>query len=184
MCKNAEAQVLNAAEASESTILSLLTTANVINTAEGQKIDADFKTAIADIQAWKSGTPATDAEEVIQDIEAALPLIPIPVPFNVLVPIALGGLATVLTLLGANSPTSAPAVSENAEEVVAAQTIHAHTVAATGEAKVEALTGYKPSMIDKARAMLGDSSIAANKYKQVWNKTVEDNNLPESLKTA
>lgn len=183
MCKNAEAQVLNIAETAESTIITLLTESNLINTSEGQKIDADFKIAITDIQNWKSGTPATDAVEVIQDIEAVLPLIPIPPPFNVLVPIALGGLTTILTLLGANSPAPAVATADP-EEHAAVQTLHAHAVAATGEAKVTSLTGYKPSVIDKARAMVGDSGIAAGKYKQVWNKAVEENGLPETLKAA
>lgn len=183
MCANAEAQVLNAAEAAESTVLSLLTSAGAINTAEGQQINADFKTAIADIQAWKSGTPATNAVQVIQDIEAALPLIPLPAPFNVLVPIALGGLATILTLLGANSP--APAEPEATPALAPhIQMAHATAVAAAGEAKVASLTGYKPSTMDKARAMLGETSIAANRYKGVWNKTVDENDLPADLKAA
>lgn len=183
MCANAEAQVLNAAEAAESTVISLLTESNLISTPEGQKITTDFKTAITDIQNWKSGTPATDAVEVINDIEAALPLIIIPAPFNVLVPIALAGLTTILTLLGANSPAPVEAGVEATGVVLpASQTLHAHAVAATGEAKVETLTGYKASKWDKARAMVGDTHVAADAYRKVWNDAVVKNGLPESLK--
>lgn len=180
MCKNAQSQVLNIAQQVETTTVSLLTEAGVLNSAEGQTIAKDFGALITDIQNWKSGTPATDAAQVVQDIEAALPLIPIPAPYNVLVPIALGGLATIFTLLGANSPAP-PSEAATAPETEAVQAIHAHTVAATGEAKVESLTGYKPSVIDKARASLGDTAIAANKYKQVWNNAVAQNNLPATL---
>lgn len=183
MCKNAEAQAVNIAEAAETTTLSLLTESKLISTAQGQTISGYFGQLIGFLQGWKSGTPATDAMQIVQDIEAILPSLPIPAPFNLLVPVALGGLATILTLLGANSP--APATEGATPELSPAlQHIHAHSVADAGEAKVEALTGYKVSVIDKAKAMLGNSSIAANKYKQVWNKTVEENGLPETLKAA
>jgi hypothetical protein len=173
---------LNIAEVAESTAINLLTESKLISTAQGQVVSGYYSTLIADIKNWKSGTPANDIEQIVQDIEAILPALPIPAPFNVLVPIALGGLTTILTLLGANSP--APTPDESTVPAEAHQLAHAHTVGAAGEAKVEALTGYKPSMIDKARAMLGDSSIAANKYKQVWNDTVDANGLPETLKAA
>lgn len=183
MCKAAETQVLNIAQSVESTVISLLTETKLISTAEGQTISSDLGVLLTDIANWKSGTPATDIEQVVNDIEAALPALPIPAPFNLLIPIALGGLTTILTLLGANSPAPAPAAVP-AELTAQVQTLHAHSVAAAGEAKVETLTGYKPSTFDKARAMLGDSSIAANKYKDVWNKAVADNKLPTTLKAA
>ena len=189
MCQQAEAQVLNVAKTAESTVITLLAESKLITTAEGQTITTDFTTLITDIQNWKSGTPATDAIQVVEDIEAVLPALPIPAPFNILVPIALGGLTTILTLLGANSP--APATPETTAAVAAApalaahiQTLHASAVAAAGEAKVTSLTGYKPSVMDKARAMMGDTHVAANKYKQTWNTTVSDNGLPETLKAA
>lgn len=199
MCKQSEAQVLNVVKASESTIITLLTEAKLISTAQGQTIETDFEALIADVQNWKSGMPADAAMQVVQDIETALPLLPIPPPYNILVPVALAGLTTILTLLGANSPAPAaieidgggngdgtgltPSLEPNplAPHV---QTLYAHSVAAQGEAKVEQLTGYKVSMIDKARAMMGDSGIAAKKYKQAWNETVETNGLPDTLKAA
>lgn len=182
MCQQSEAQVLNVVKASESTIITLLTEAKIISTAQGQTIETDFEALIADVQNWKSGTPADAAIQVVQDIEAALPLLPIPPPYNILVPVALAGLTTILTLLGANSP--APAIANAGELTAHVQTLHAHSVAAQGEAKVESLTGYKPSTMDKARAMMGDSGIAAKKYKQVWNETIETNGLPDTLKAA
>ena len=63
----------------------------------------------------------------------------------------------------ATEPIASPAAMQ-------AQTIHAHTVAAAGEAKVTAMTGYKPSVWEKARAAAGDTHVAANAYKKEWAK--------------
>lgn len=185
MCKNAESQVLNIAQVSESTIIILLTEAKVITTAQGQTIQTDFTAAITAIQNWKAGTPATDISEIITAIQSNLQLIPIPAPLNLLIPAALAGLQTILSLLGANSPAPVAAGVEATTEAVAAhQMFHAHAVAADGEAKVAELTGYKPSMWDKARAASGDTHVASDAYIKHWDATVEKNGLPEELKVA
>lgn len=186
MCANAEQQLINIAQVTETTAISLLTESKLISTTQGTTITSYFSTLITDLKAWKSGTPATNILQIVEDIAALLPSLPIPAPFNLLVPVALGGLETILTLLGANSPAPVTAATEGAVPELAPhlQSLHANAVAVAGEAKVESLTGYKPSTIDKARAMFGDSSIAAKKYKQVWNETVESNSLPETLKVA
>jgi hypothetical protein len=177
MCKNAESQVLNIAKVSESTIVSLLTQANLISTSQGQTIQTDFTAAITAIENWKSGTPATEILEIVQGIMSNLQLIPIPAPFNLLVPAALAGLETILGLLGANESTA----STTDAPASAAQ---AHVIAAASQQQVAKLTGYKVSMFDRGRAVLGDNHVAADKYKGVWNGVVEKNSLPETLKVA
>lgn len=185
MCANAEAQVINIAQVAETTTISLLTESKLISTTQGTTITSYFSTLITDLKAWKSGTPATNILQVVQDIQALLPSLPIPAPFNLLVPVALGGLETILTLLGANSPAPVEAGVEATTEALAAnQELHAHATAAAGEAKVVQLTGYKASKWDKARAMVGDTHVASDAYRKVWNETVESNSLPETLKAA
>jgi hypothetical protein len=188
MCKLSESQALNAAKVGEESLVKLLTDAGIIDTPMGKTITGYAGTLITDIEAWVPGTFPQEALEVVQDIENELPSLPIPTPFNVFVPLALGLFATVFTLLSANSP--APGIppvdagSPDGDLNAAAQTFHAHAVGAAGEAKVYQLTGYKPSVFDKGRAALGDTHVVANAYKSRWEELRKENNLPETLKLA
>lgn len=169
MCKLSETQVLNAAQAVETTAITFLTSLSLISTAEGQTITTDFKTLLTDIQGWKSGTPVDDIEQVVGYIQSGLSLLPIPAEYQAGLQIILGGLEGVLVLLGANS----------ADTSVPANLMQAHLVAAAGEKKVIAYTGYKPSRIDKARAALGDTHIFADRYNQTWDAWFKNSGLPD-----
>lgn len=167
MCKNSESTILSAAQAVETTAVAFLTSLKLISTTEGQTITTDFQTLIADIQAWKSGTPITNIEQVIADIQNGLSLLPIPEPYVAGLDIILGGLQGVLAILGANSTDTS----------VAANMRSAHVIAAAGVKQVEVSTGYKVSMIDRARASLGDTNVFATKYLQTWDAWAEKSNL-------
>ena len=103
-----------------------------------------------------------------------------------LINIILAGIVTVITFVSANSPAPAPAtpVPVPADVAAHAATFSAHAIGADGEAKVEALTGFKVSIWDKARAAAGDTHVAANHYKKTWNSGIDAGGFDPKYKLA
>lgn len=174
MCTNAEKTIDNLLIAEEPTVKILLTDANLINTPTGTVVINEYSAILTALAGWTPGTPAQEVIEVINDFQAGLDALPIPETFLVLENVIEAGVVTAIGLLTANSPApqAPPQGGAGVDAAFAAsyQTLHAHAAAADAEAKVTALTGFKPSVFDKARAALGDTHVAAKHYTAVWDK--------------
>src|ERR1700722_6300936 len=116
-------------------------------------------------------------------MNAVFTAVPISPELQALINVILAGIETVIGVVTANSPAPVPAPAAATPEVITSgQAIHAHAVAASTEAKVTALTGFKPSFWDKARAAAGDTHVAAGHYNSEWNKAVDAGGFPATLK--
>jgi hypothetical protein len=191
MCTNAAAQAENLLKAAEPTLVGLLSFLNQTNTPAGKAVVTAYDAAIAALGNWKSGTTAQNVLQLLGDFTTVFSQLaaslPIPAPVVILVDLISGAVSAVIGILEANSPAPPAPASEGVitpQVKAAAQTLYAHTKGAEAEAMVYALTGYKPSFWDKARAVLGDTHVAANAYKSQWNKAVTAGSFPASLKTV
>ena len=179
MCKSAAATAAVLMKAIEPTIVQLLTLEGIANTPAGTSAINAFNAALTAVESWKSGTTSADVIQLINAFVAVFDTLPLPPTVQTLVSIITAGIEGVIAAITANSPApvttegTTPVAADAAAEAEAVQTIHAHSVANAAEAKVTALTGYKPSTLDKARVALGDTALPAIKYKQVWNGAVD-----------
>lgn len=186
MCQNAAAQAANLLKAEEPTLVGILAFLNQTNTPAGIAVVTAYNAAVVALDNWQSGTAAQNVLQLINDFttgfNALAASLSLPAPVVVLVDLISGGVEAVIGIIESNSPAPPAPAAATPEEAAAAQTFHAHAVGAAAEAKVTALTGVKLSAWDKARAALGDSHVAANRYKSEWNSAVAKGGLPATLK--
>ena len=189
MCQNASSQASNLLKAEEPTLTGVLALLGQTSTPAGIAIVTAYNAAVVALANWKQGTAAQNVLQLLGDFTTAFnalaSTLPLPPEVDVLVNLIAGGIAAVIGIINANSPApAAPAGAATPELAAAAQTFHAHAAGADAQAKVTALTGVKLSHWDMARAALGDTHVAANRYKSEWNKAVDVGNLPATLKVA
>lgn len=166
MCQNAQKTIINLMAELEPSLIALGNAAGLNNNPDFQTAIKAYNTALTAVENWKSGTPAQDVIQVIQALEAAVQILPIPPQYQVLVNIILAGIATVIGVLSANSPAPIPVPSAGAdatpEETQAqhqAEVIHETTV------KVQHLVpSFKRSIWHSA----------ATQYKKTWNEKASD----------
>lgn len=182
MCQNAEKTAGNLLATIEPMLVNLLTPSGLLNTPTGEALIAGYNATIKVLEGWTPGTAAQNVLEAItalQGLITAVAALPALAPYADAINVVLGIVRAVIGLVTANSPAP-PVAADVAPEVAASvQTFHAHAVAAETSAQVETLTGYKVSTIDKARAALGDTEIAATRAKQTWNKVAVPLGLAE-----
>lgn len=176
MCTNAVKTAGDLMAAEEPTLKALLTETNLLNTPDGQSAIAAYDAALTAVQGWTSGTDAQEVIEVIGDFQTVFATLSIPPEYEVLGNLILGGVVTVIGVLTANSPAPAAAAPADATiEPEDLQTAHQTATIADTTAKVQTLVpGFKPSIWH----------TPAKQYKNEWNKTVEENGLPATLKVA
>ena len=178
MCKNAASTAASLMQAIEPTLTSLLSFLGQTNTPDGIAVIAAYNAALTALKNWQSGTTAQNVLQLITDFQtvfnALAGSIVLPPGVVALVNIILAGVEAVIGILVANSPAPvAPAgATASAEEITAA---HQAAVAHDTEEKVTALVPtFKRSIWHSA----------ASQYNSEWNKAVEANGLPASLKAA
>lgn len=193
MCQKAAEQAGNLLSSLEPDIQEILEVTGQANTPPGLAAIAAYNAAVVALQNWQSGTASEDVVEVLNGLQASLNAVfaavpAISAPVQVLVNLLLGAVTTVITLVSANSPAPAPAPADTMPDspavVAHAETFNAHAVAAAGEAKVTAMTGYKPSVWEKARAAAGDTHVAQNAYKKEWAKAWKSGGFDKAPATA
>jgi hypothetical protein len=173
MCKNAQGTAVSLLTAIEPTLKSLLTIEGVINTPAAQAALKEYDEALAAVTAWKSGTPAQDALQAINILQAAINLLPIPADYQVLANVILAGIQTVIGVLSANSPAPAPTPSDATASPEDIQAHHQAEIAADTVKKVQALVpGFKRSLFHSPEGQ----------YKKAWNDEITKLKLPASLK--
>jgi hypothetical protein len=184
MCKNAQKTIPAFLAVAQTAVVNLLTQSGTINTAEGQQIVKDFATVEGDIASWTPGSPAQDAVQVLNDIAAALPLIPLPPLYETIASVALGLVVAAIGLFSGNG-----AVTDETGAVVASPTkeqiqAHAlHTMAETS-AKIKTIVPDADFSVKRA-ALLLPGHEPADQAKKFWNKKVDENKeLPPALKIA
>jgi hypothetical protein len=159
MCKNATSQVVNLLAAVKPTLDALLKITGV-PTATIANVDAAYAAAETALATWQPGdTSAT----VDQSLNALLSVVEslnavIPPEATALLAIAISGIEAVIGIVGANNETAPEAQAKLADDAIA---------------KVQAnVPEFKMGFFDKAKAELGDTRVAAGKYKSEWNKAV------------
>jgi len=160
MCKNASATVASLMAAIEPTLVELLTVLGVADTPEGQAAINAYNAALAAVEAWKPGTTAQDVIQVINAFMQIFNTLPIPAVAKSLADIIAAGIAVVIGILTGNSPSATDAVSQ------------AQVMSDTHAKVATLIPGFKDSLWDKARAALGDHTVAASAYRGAWNKGV------------
>lgn len=160
MCKNASSTVAALMAAIEPTLVNLLTVLGIADTTQGQAAITAYNAALQAVEDWKSGTTSQDVIQVINAFTAVLDTLPIPEDAKGFADVISAGIVVVIGILTGNSPAAADA---EAQKKVQSDAI----------AKVQVLVpGYKESLWDKARAALGDHTIAAKEYNGAWDKEV------------
>jgi len=179
MCLNAQPKVVGLMKAIRPTILSLLAFLGQTSTPAGVAVINAYDAALAAVEAWKSGTSAENALQLIGDLQVvfnafvqALPVVPQNVV--VLINIILAGLEAVVGMLAGNSPvTEAPAdATASAEEIQEQHQLH---VAYDTKAKVGTLV---PDF------QFSPWHSPASQYNKTWNKGVDEGGFPASMKAA
>src|ERR1700678_2545954 len=161
MCKNAASTVAALMEQIEPSLVNLLTLLGIASTPAGQTAINAYNAALTAVENWTPGTSAQDAIQLIDAFTEVLNTLPIPDEAKSLVDIISAGITVVIAVLTGNSP-AAPDEAAQAK------------VQADAMTKVTALVpDYKESLWDKARAALGDHTVAAKEYKGAWNKQVK-----------
>jgi hypothetical protein len=160
MCKAATATVADLMSAIEPTLINLLTVTGIAGTPEGQAAITAYNAALQAVETWTPGTSAEDVIQVINAFTEVFNTLPIPADVKSLADIISAGIVVVISVLTGNSPVAA---DEEAQHKVQAEAI---------EKVTKLVPGYKESLWDKARAALGDHTIAAKEYKGAWNKGV------------
>jgi hypothetical protein len=178
MCKAANKTAAALMTAIEPELKSLLTFLGIASTPEGVAAINAYDAALAAVEAWTPGTTSADVVQVVNAFTQVFNTLPIPAAVKTLADLISAAVVTVITVITANSPAPAPAVAHagivvEPEVAEAAQTFHAHAVAAAGEAKVTQIAGIQVSHLDKARAALGDTQVAAKRFKSEWNVRVD-----------
>jgi hypothetical protein len=173
VCKNAQATAYALFSAAEPEFDGLLTLVGVATTPAGQAAETAYDNALADLKNWTPGTTDTEIIELIGDVNTEFQALPLPQDAKTLAGLITGAITAVLGILNANTtaPAAVTAAPELAEHI---QTLHAHAVATDTETKVFALTGYRPSMITKAKVMMGDHGAIASEWKNQWKKGVAE----------
>lgn len=184
MCQDAQKTVPAFLEVAQKATINLLTLSGTINTAEGQQIVKDFATVEGDIASWTPGLPATEAIEVLTDINAALPLIPMPPLYEMTVSIAIGLITAAIGLFSGNGQVT----DENGTPVIAPTEtqIRAHAIHVMAEtsAKINTIVPGAHFSVKRAALMLPGHS-PADQGKRFWNEHVDENKeLPPALKVA
>jgi hypothetical protein len=184
MCKNATATAASLMKAIEPTIQSILTLTGQANTQAGLAAIAAYNAALTALENWQSGTDATEVLELIGALQSALnavfTAVPISPELQALINVILAGVETVIGVLTANSPAPPAETGTDIGATQAAaphdvQAAHQAFVAADTTAKVQALVpGFKRSIFHSPESQ----------YKSAWNKAVDENNLPATLKAA
>jgi hypothetical protein len=173
MCKNATATAAALMTAIEPDLKSLLNLLGIGSTPDGQAAITAYDAALAQVKAWVPGTTAQTVVEAINAFTEVFNVLPIPADAKTLVNLVVSGVDAVIAVLTANSPAPTTA-SETPEVSAAAQQIHAHTVAVKAEEKIASLTDYRPSVVTKAKIMLGDHGAIAGQWKSQWKKAVQE----------
>lgn len=173
MCANPKATAEALLAAGEPDVENLLTIIGVANTPDGIAAINAYKAAEVAVADWTPGSTAADVTQVVNAFTHVFNTLPIPEDAKLLENAISALIVGVLGVISANSQAPAEQPAETPEISANVQTIHAHAVAADTEAKVTALTGYKPSVITKAKVMLGDHGAIAGQWKTQWKKAVE-----------
>lgn len=184
MCQDAQKTIPAFLLVAQAATINLLTSSGTIDTAEGQQIVKDFATVEADIASWTPGTAATEAIEVLNDINAALPLIPMPPLYETTVSIAIGLITAAIGLFSGNGQVTdedGAAIPAPTEVQVQAHAVH---VMAETAAKIKTIVPDADFSVKRAAFMLPGHS-PADQGKRFWNKKVDENReLPPALKVA
>jgi hypothetical protein len=159
MCKAAQATLADLMSAIEPTLVNLLTVLGIADTPNGQAAITAYNAALAAVQTWVPGTDAQDVIQVINAFTDVFNTLPIPADAKSLADVISAGIVVVISVLTGNSPA---APTPDAQKKVQADAIEKVTIL---------VPGYKESLWDKARAALGDHSIAAKEYHSAWKKT-------------
>jgi hypothetical protein len=159
MCKNAASTLAALMGGIEPTLINLLTVLGIADTPEGQAAISAYNAALLAVENWKPGTSAQDVIQVIDAFTQILNALPVPTDAKSLIDIISAGIVIVIGILTGNATTDAALQAKAASDAVI---------------KVKVLVpGFKESLWDKARADLGDHTIAAKEYKNAWNKGVQ-----------
>ncbi len=184
MCQNAQKTIPAFLQVAQTAVINLLTQSGTINTAEGQQIVKDFATVEGDIASWTPGTAAPAAIQVLNDIAAALPLIPLPPLYETTASVALGLIAAAIGLFSGNGAvTSADgaAIDNPTAEQTQAHALH---VMAETAAKIKTIVPDADFSVKRAALLLPGHS-PAEQGKKFWNRKVDENReLPPALKIA
>lgn len=163
MCQKAAETAAAVLKGVEPTFVELLTLEGIATTTEGVTAINAFNAAQAALASWQSGTPAQNIIQLVDDFTAVFGTLPLPPEVKSLGNIILAALATVTGILSANSP--APASPAGAPAFEETQALHALSVRADTEAKVQALV---------PQFKLSRFHSPAVQYRNTWNKAVED----------
>lgn len=160
MCKNAASTVASLMGAIEPTLVNLLTVLNIADTPQGEAAISAFNAALQALQNWKPGTSAEDVIQLINAFTDVFNALPIPADAKGLADIISAGIVVIISVLTGNSPAAVDAAAQA-------------RVMDEAHAKVAAMVPtFKESNFDKARAVLGDHTVATKEYKNHWNKAV------------
>ena len=163
MCKNAQTAA-NLIAAIEPTLANLLNATGLATTTEGQATIAAFDAAVKAVAAWKSGTPAQEAIEALEDFESVFNTLPIPADAKLLSNIIIAGIVTVVGVLQANSPApvAATLTEESASDEETAAMHQAHVIADTTDKVRTLVPEFKRSIF----------TSPAHQYNNAWNHAV------------
>jgi hypothetical protein len=159
MCKNATTQVANLLAAVKPTLDALLSITGV-PAATIANVDAAYSAAQAALANWQPGTTSATIDQALNALLSVVQALSniIPPEAETLLTIVIAGIEGVIAIVTANNKTSPEDQAK---------------VADAGVAKVQAsVPEFKLGFFDKAKAELGDTHVAANKYKSEWNKAV------------
>jgi hypothetical protein len=111
MCQNFQKNLLTILDDSLQSIDSVIKVLDP-NWSGLAKFEADSAAAIKAIEGWKSGTPAQDVVEIINDLIDDVNLFPVSPTYQVVITIALDGLKSIIVMLEEHSsgPTQVAAV--------------------------------------------------------------------------
>ena len=104
MCKNASHNIIQIATVALTSLTAVLKVV-APNDPNLAKYEADAATLLAQLAAWKAGTPAEQVIEAIDLVIADVNMIPVPVQYQAVIAIALAGLASIIAIVNQNSLT-------------------------------------------------------------------------------
>jgi hypothetical protein len=173
MCQNAQKTLVNLMAAIEPSIIALGNQVGISSNPLFKNVITAYNAALTVIENWKSGTVAQDVIQVLNDLQSAVSLLPIPTNLQMLLDLILGGVATVIAVVTANSPAPTPIPTLAGDATVEeTQAMHQAQVIAELTAKLQTLApNFKRSIFHSA----------ATQYKNAWNDAVKSNKLPTTL---
>lgn len=178
MCQNATKTAYAVLAGVEPELKSILTIEGVANTPQATAALTAYDQALADLKNWTPGTPSQDLIQVLNDLQIAIPALPIPPQYQLLSSAILAAVVTVIGIVTGNSPAQPVAVAagEAAPDMAEVQADHERATMAEFTVRAQSLV---PFYKIRTRATFLPGRTPTEQQKACWNKACDLSNAPQ-----